>query len=145
MTNPSAAVLETLQNACSQNADVLKPAEKQLQEWEIHPGFYSILSVSVNNSTNINIINKTNSHLSPQITEYNVGIYMYQYNVGIYMYQYNVGIYMYKFAMHLDNPDSLCQFSCTLGVLLNFDIVFTLSVTVSFLKYIDCIRFSVCY
>jgi hypothetical protein len=25
MTNPSAAVLETLQNACSQNADVLKP------------------------------------------------------------------------------------------------------------------------
>jgi hypothetical protein len=120
MTNPSAAVLETLQNACSQNADVLKPAEKQLQEWEIHPGFYSILSVSVNNSTNINIINKTNSHFSPQITEYNVGIYMYQ------------------FAMHLDNPDSLCQFSCTLGVLLNFYIVFTLSVTVSFLKYIDC-------
>jgi hypothetical protein len=39
--------------------------EKQLQEWEIHPGFYSILSVSVNNSTNINIINKTNIHLSP--------------------------------------------------------------------------------
>ena len=48
MDNPSAAVLETLQNACSQNTDILKPAEKQLQEWEIHPGFYSILSVLIN-------------------------------------------------------------------------------------------------
>ena len=47
MSNPSAAVLETLHNACSQNTDILKPAEKQLQEWEIHPGFYSILSVCI--------------------------------------------------------------------------------------------------
>lgn len=45
MTNPSIAVLEALHNACSQNADILKPAEKQLQDWEIHPGFYSVLSV----------------------------------------------------------------------------------------------------
>lgn len=38
-------VLETLTNACSQKADVLKPAERQLQQWETQPGFYSILSV----------------------------------------------------------------------------------------------------
>lgn len=43
ITSPISTVLETLQKACSQSADVLKPAEKQLQEWEIHPGFYSAL------------------------------------------------------------------------------------------------------
>ncbi|XP_062597784.1 importin-11-like [Saccostrea cucullata] len=37
-------VLETLTNACCQNADVLKPAERQLQQWETQPGFYTILS-----------------------------------------------------------------------------------------------------
>lgn len=40
-------VLETLANACSQNADVLKPAEQKLQQWETEPGFYSILTVTV--------------------------------------------------------------------------------------------------
>lgn len=39
-------VLETLTKACSQNAETLKPAENQLQEWETQPGFYTILSVS---------------------------------------------------------------------------------------------------
>lgn len=38
-------VLETLTNACSQKADILKPSERQLQQWETQPGFYSILSV----------------------------------------------------------------------------------------------------
>ncbi|XP_069137987.1 importin-11-like [Argopecten irradians] len=37
-------VLETLANACNQNACVFKTAEKQLQDWETQPGFYSILS-----------------------------------------------------------------------------------------------------
>ncbi|CAG2187918.1 Importin-11 [Mytilus edulis] len=51
MTNPSIAVLEALHNACSQNADILKPAEKQLQDWEIHPGFYSVLSTLVSSDS----------------------------------------------------------------------------------------------
>ena len=38
-------VLETLAHACSQNAEVLKPAEQKLQQWETVPGFYSILTV----------------------------------------------------------------------------------------------------
>jgi len=37
-------VLETLAHACSQNAEVLKPAEQKLQQWETVPGFYSILT-----------------------------------------------------------------------------------------------------
>ncbi|KAK7479675.1 hypothetical protein BaRGS_00029051 [Batillaria attramentaria] len=37
-------VLETLSHACSQDANVLKPAEQQLKDWETEPGFYSILS-----------------------------------------------------------------------------------------------------
>ncbi|XP_073979099.1 importin-11-like [Rhodnius prolixus] len=36
-------VLDTLQRAVSQNAEILKPAEQKLQEWETQPGFYSIL------------------------------------------------------------------------------------------------------
>lgn len=39
-------VLETLSHACSQDANVLKPAERKLQSWETQPGFYSVLSVS---------------------------------------------------------------------------------------------------
>lgn len=37
-------VLQTLSDACSQNASVLKPAEQQLKDWETQPGFYSTLS-----------------------------------------------------------------------------------------------------
>lgn len=36
-------VLETLQRAISQNLSVLKEAEQKLQEWEVQPGFYSVL------------------------------------------------------------------------------------------------------
>ncbi|XP_054286364.1 importin-11-like [Macrosteles quadrilineatus] len=36
-------VFETLQQAASQNSDVLKPAEQKLKEWEGVPGFYTIL------------------------------------------------------------------------------------------------------
>ena len=42
------AVLDTLQKATSQNADLLKPAEQQLKEWESQQGFYSILLVGIN-------------------------------------------------------------------------------------------------
>lgn len=39
-------VLDTLWCAISQNQESFKPAEKKLQEWEVVPGFYSILLVS---------------------------------------------------------------------------------------------------
>ncbi|CAI9731381.1 importin-11 isoform X2 [Octopus vulgaris] len=42
-------VLHTLTNACSQNADVLKPAVHQLKQWETSPGFYTILSTIFQN------------------------------------------------------------------------------------------------
>ncbi|XP_072938449.1 importin-11-like isoform X2 [Epargyreus clarus] len=41
--NIYALVLDTLNRATSQDPEVLKPAEKKLQEWEIEPGFYSVL------------------------------------------------------------------------------------------------------
>lgn len=42
-----AIVLETLHRASSQEADVLKPAEAKLKEWETQPGFYTVLFVSM--------------------------------------------------------------------------------------------------
>lgn len=41
-------VYETLMQASSQHPDMLKPAEQKLREWEIEPGFYSVLFVSKN-------------------------------------------------------------------------------------------------
>lgn len=40
-----AVVLEVLQRASSQNAQILKPAEAKLLEWETQPGFYTVLYV----------------------------------------------------------------------------------------------------
>lgn len=40
-------VLEVLHNASSQNPEILKPAETQLREWEVQPGFHSILFASI--------------------------------------------------------------------------------------------------
>lgn len=40
-----AMVLEALQRASSQNAEILKPAEAKLREWETQPGFYTVLFV----------------------------------------------------------------------------------------------------
>ncbi|XP_074651521.1 importin-11-like [Tubulanus polymorphus] len=49
-------VLDTLQRACSQSTEVLKPAEAQLKEWETKPGFYSILaSIFSNHSIDVNV------------------------------------------------------------------------------------------
>lgn len=47
--NIYALVLDTLNRATSQDPEVLKPAEKKLQEWEIEPGFYSVLLVMYSN------------------------------------------------------------------------------------------------
>lgn len=41
-----AVVLEVLQRASSQNAQILKPAEAKLLEWETQPGFYTVLYVN---------------------------------------------------------------------------------------------------
>lgn len=43
MSGGKELVLETLRRATSQEAEVLKPAEQQLQQWEAEPGFYSTL------------------------------------------------------------------------------------------------------
>ncbi|KAL5005534.1 hypothetical protein ScPMuIL_018990 [Solemya velum] len=49
-------VLDTLTKACSQNAETLKPAEHQLQEWETQPGFYTILStIFTNHTVDVNV------------------------------------------------------------------------------------------
>ncbi|KDR15146.1 importin-11 [Zootermopsis nevadensis] len=49
-------VLETLQRAANQNAEILKPAELKLKEWETEPGFYSILlNIFSNHSIDVNV------------------------------------------------------------------------------------------
>ena len=40
------AVAEVLARASSQDTSLLKPAEEQLKQWEIQPGFYSTLMVN---------------------------------------------------------------------------------------------------
>ena len=50
-SNAVGVVLETLTKATSQEASILKPAEKQLKGWETHPGFYSTLQVKLFNQT----------------------------------------------------------------------------------------------
>lgn len=47
LATAQAMVFETLQQATSQNSDILKPAEQKLKEWETVPGFYTILFVSI--------------------------------------------------------------------------------------------------
>lgn len=42
-SSPQFMVFQALQCACSQNSELLKPAEQKLIEWEVEPGFYSIL------------------------------------------------------------------------------------------------------
>jgi len=49
-------VYETLLQASSQHPDMLKPAEQKLKEWEVEPGFYSVLFVRYDFSmTKINL------------------------------------------------------------------------------------------
>lgn len=43
MSGGKELVLETLRQSTSQQAEVLKPAEQQLQEWETERGFYFTL------------------------------------------------------------------------------------------------------
>lgn len=45
MESTDSLVLEVLRRASSQNADILKPAETKLLEWETQPGFYTALYV----------------------------------------------------------------------------------------------------
>lgn len=49
-------VLDTLWSAVSQNQENFKPAEKKLQEWEVVPGFYSILlDIFSNHAVDVNV------------------------------------------------------------------------------------------
>lgn len=50
-------VYETLSQASSQHPDMLKPAEQKLKEWEVEPGFYSVLFVRLAFTFTIIIIN----------------------------------------------------------------------------------------
>ncbi|XP_061409413.1 importin-11 [Lethenteron reissneri] len=43
LASASVVVIQTLTRATNQDASVLKPAEEQLRQWEIQPGFYSVL------------------------------------------------------------------------------------------------------
>ena len=40
-------VIKTLFEACSQDPLVLKQAESRLKIWEVMPGFYSVVAVSL--------------------------------------------------------------------------------------------------
>lgn len=49
-------VYETLLQASSQHPDMLKPAEQKLKEWEVEPGFYSVLfRIFSNQSLDLNV------------------------------------------------------------------------------------------
>lgn len=55
-SSPQYLVFQALQCACSQNADLLKPAEQKLAEWEVEPGFYSILiSICTDQTIDVNV------------------------------------------------------------------------------------------
>lgn len=43
VTDVEMLVLETLRRATSQNIEILKAAEVKIKEWEIEPGYYSVL------------------------------------------------------------------------------------------------------
>ncbi|KAL3277504.1 hypothetical protein HHI36_012850 [Cryptolaemus montrouzieri] len=49
-------LLEALKRASSQNTEILKPAETQLREWEIQPGFYTaLLNIISTHNLDLNI------------------------------------------------------------------------------------------
>ncbi|CAH1155509.1 unnamed protein product [Phaedon cochleariae] len=49
-------VLEVLRAASSQNPEILKPAETKLKEWEVQPGFYTVLfNIISNHSVDVNV------------------------------------------------------------------------------------------
>lgn len=45
LESAQAIVVDVLHRASNQNADILKPAEAKLKEWETQPHFYTILLV----------------------------------------------------------------------------------------------------
>ncbi|XP_043919759.1 importin-11 [Protopterus annectens] len=52
----SSLVIQALTQATSQDTTVLKPAEEQLKQWEIQPGFYSVLlNIFMNHSLDVNV------------------------------------------------------------------------------------------
>uniref|UniRef100_A0A8C3SMN5 Importin-11 n=1 Tax=Chelydra serpentina TaxID=8475 RepID=A0A8C3SMN5_CHESE len=56
LNSASTVVLQVLTQATSQDTAVLKPAEEQLKQWEIQPGFYSVLlNIFTNHTLDINV------------------------------------------------------------------------------------------
>ncbi|XP_053557296.1 importin-11 [Bombina bombina] len=56
LNSASGVVLQVLTQASSQDSTVLKPAEEQLKQWEIQPGFYTVLlNIFTNHSLDVNV------------------------------------------------------------------------------------------
>ncbi|KAK4881631.1 hypothetical protein RN001_004950 [Aquatica leii] len=56
VVSTQAMVIDVLQRASSQNPDILKPAESRLKEWEIQPGFYTVLlNIIASHTTDLNV------------------------------------------------------------------------------------------
>lgn len=56
IASPEYMVLQALQLACSQDTVQLKQAETKLAEWEIEPGFYTmLLQVFSNQTVDVNV------------------------------------------------------------------------------------------
>ncbi|XP_048707603.1 importin-11 isoform X1 [Caretta caretta] len=56
LNSASTVVLQVLTQATSQDSAVLKPAEEQLKQWEIQPGFYSVLlNIFTNHTLDVNV------------------------------------------------------------------------------------------
>ncbi|XP_030421866.1 importin-11 isoform X2 [Gopherus evgoodei] len=56
LNSASTVVLQVLTQATSQDTAVLKPAEEQLKQWEIQPGFYSVLlNIFTNHTLDVNV------------------------------------------------------------------------------------------
>nr|XP_033786299.1 importin-11 isoform X1 [Geotrypetes seraphini] len=56
LNSASTVVLHVLTQAASQDSALLKPAEEQLKQWEIQPGFYSVLlNIFTNHTLDVNV------------------------------------------------------------------------------------------
>lgn len=54
--SPQYMVYQALAASCSQNPELLKPAEQKLVEWEVEPGFYSLLlGIFSDHSIDVNV------------------------------------------------------------------------------------------
>lgn len=74
MESTEAVVLEVLQRASSQNADILKPAESKLLEWETQPGFYTALHVSSREISGGRVLNNVGRLLQNVLSNHSIAV-----------------------------------------------------------------------